>query len=235
MWRSLLEIVVNKLYRRLGGIGLALIMIPAFIGLLACMPVPIGDPERSKIDDDLTGVWIGAVDDEVNLFFYEPYDKRTWLVRQYEVGGSYDKPAIELSYEEAIAAVDTEDFDGDEFVVYKAWRTKLGKHWFVVWEIMGEVPGYKLTTGEGKFWYVWRIEKLGAGRIRMYMVDSDYDGFEDIEGFDSDDEDRNLRKLRRAAEKVIKRNIDDPDLYQYYEDDDSFVMFRLTSEDFDSL
>jgi hypothetical protein len=69
----------------------------------------------------------------------------------------------------------------------------------------------------------------------MYMVNSDYEGFQDIEGFDYDDEDRNLKKVRRAAEKVIKRNIDDPDLYEYYEDDDSFVMFRLTNEDFDGL
>ncbi len=226
---------MDKIYRRLGGIVLALIMIPAFIGLLACMPVPIGDPERSKIDDDLTGVWISVMDDEATLLIYEQYDKRTWLVRQYEIGGRYDKPATELSYAEVMAVVDTEDLDKESFEVYKAWRTKLGKHWFVVWEVMGEIPGYGSESGDEKFWYVWRIEKLDADRIRMYMVDPDYDGFEDIEGFDPDEEDRNVRKVRRAAEKVIKRNIDDPDLYEYYDDDDSFVMFRMTVEDFNKL
>ncbi len=226
---------MNKIYRRLGGIVLALIMIPAFIGLLACMPVPIGNPERSKIDDNLTGVWIGVVDDEANLFFYEPYDKRTWLVRQYEIGGRYDKPATELSYAEVMTAADTEDLDEESYWVYKAWRTKLGKHWFVVWEVMGEIPGYESESGDGKFWYAWRIEKLDDDRVRMYMVDPDYEGFEAIEGFDPDDEDRNIDRVRRAAEKVIKRNIDDPELYEYYEDDESFVMFRMTVEDYDDL
>ena len=47
--------------------------------------------------------------------------------------------------------------------------------------------------------------------------------------------DRNIRKVRRAAEKVIKRNIDDPELYENYEDVESFVMFRITVEDYDDL
>jgi hypothetical protein len=232
---------VGKIYRRLGGIALALLMIPAFIGLLACMPVPIGDPERSRIDPDMSGAWIGVVDDEPSLFFYEPYDKRTWLLRHYEMPGDYEKPAIALSYEEVVAGMDSEDSDYETFALYKVWRTKLRKQWFETWEpwcgadACIELPDDLHGESEEMFWYVWRIEKLDADRIRMYMVNSDYEGFQDIEGFDLDDEDRNLKKIRRAAEKVIKRNIDDPDLYEYYEDDDSFVMFRLTSEDFDGL
>ena len=232
---------MDRIYRRLGGVGLALIMIPAFIGLLACMPVPIGDPERSKIDPDMSGAWLGVVDDEPNLFLYEPYDKRTWLLRHYELPGSYEKSAIALSHEEAIAGVDSEDSDYETFALYKVWRTKLGKQWFETWEPWCDLdaciglPDDLHGESEEMFWYVWRIEKLDADRIRMYMVNSDYEGFEDIEGFDLEDEDRNRKKPRRAAEKVMKRNIDDPDLYEYYEDDDSFVMFRMTVEDYDDL
>ena len=232
---------MDKIYRRLGGIVLALIMIPAFIGLLACMPVPIGDPERSKIDDDLSGVWIGVVDYEPTLLIYEQYDKRTWLMRHYEMPGVYEKPAIALSYEEVIAGVDSEDSEYEDFALYKVWRTKLGKQWFETWEpwcgedSCGGLPDNLHGEQEEIFWYVWRIEKLDADRIRMYMVNPDYDGFEDIEGFDPDDEDRNIKRVRRAAEKVIKRNIDDQELYEYYENDESFVMFRMTVEDYDDL
>jgi hypothetical protein len=232
---------VDKIYRRLGGVALALIMIPAFIGLLACMPVPIGDPERSKIDDELTGAWLGVVDEGPTLLIYEQYDKRTWLMRNFDMYGDYEKPAIALSYEEVIAGVDSEDSEYETFALYKVWRTKLGKQWFETWEPWCDdddcsgLPDGLHGEKELMFWYVWRIEKLDADRIRMYMVNPDYEGLEDIEGFDPDDEDRNLKKLRRAAEKVIKRNIDDPDLYDYYEDDESFVMFRMTVEDYDDL
>ena len=43
--------------RSASGMVLMLAIIPIFAGLLACMPVPIGDPERSRIDPEITGVW----------------------------------------------------------------------------------------------------------------------------------------------------------------------------------
>jgi poly-gamma-glutamate capsule biosynthesis protein CapA/YwtB (metallophosphatase superfamily) len=73
---------MQALFRRLGGVALALVMIPVFIGLLACMPVPIGDPERSRIDEDLNGVWLAVSSEgEAALYVFQAYDKRTWLGR----------------------------------------------------------------------------------------------------------------------------------------------------------
>ena len=46
--------------RRLAGLVLMLGMIPVFVGLMACIPVPLGDPESSRIDPDLNGTWIVA-------------------------------------------------------------------------------------------------------------------------------------------------------------------------------
>jgi hypothetical protein len=46
------------------------------------LPAPIGDPEKSRIDPAMNGIWIdesGDFDGVVMIF--EPYDKRTWLVR----------------------------------------------------------------------------------------------------------------------------------------------------------
>ena len=64
-------------HRVLTGLAIAL------VGLLGCLPVPIGDPEKSRIDPELNGMWLmdrGDGDPAVTLF--EPYDKRTWLISQ---------------------------------------------------------------------------------------------------------------------------------------------------------
>lgn len=232
---------MDNIYRRLGGLALALIMIPVFIGLLACMPVPVGDPERSKIDPTRAGAWLGAVDDELELFIYEPYDKRTWLVRYFEIDGDYDIPAIDLTYADAIAGLSPEG-DGAEFAqIYKVWRSKIGKSWLETWEpwcgddSCDVLPDDALRGSGEAYWHVWRIEQLDADRVRMYGINGESDVFDDIEDFELADDRSNMKKLRREAEKTIRRNLDNPEMYLYYEDDDSFVMFRMTEKEYDEL
>ena len=75
--------------RSITGALMMLAIIPIFAGLLACMPVPIGDPERSRIDPDISGVWLLESEEEFDaLYLYQPYDKRTWLV----VGAGIERP-----------------------------------------------------------------------------------------------------------------------------------------------
>ena len=50
--------------RSISGALLMLVIIPILAGLLACMPVPIGNPERSRIDPAITGVWAFMEEDE---------------------------------------------------------------------------------------------------------------------------------------------------------------------------
>ncbi|MFQ6006556.1 MAG: hypothetical protein ACE5OQ_13765 [Woeseia sp.] len=64
--------------RSLTGLSLAVIIVPALLGILACMPVPVGNPERSKIDPGLTGVWLGLAEGGAVVIVMDPYDKRTW-------------------------------------------------------------------------------------------------------------------------------------------------------------
>ena len=65
---------MTKNTRSLCGAILMLMIIPIFAGLLACMPVPIGNPERSRIDPDLNGPWAMEDGGDVNLYLYQPYD-----------------------------------------------------------------------------------------------------------------------------------------------------------------
>jgi len=70
----------------------------AFIG---CISIPLGDPEKAKVDDKLTGAWITAPEEngEQTLFTVVPYDARTCLLTQFgfkkngdaiEGGGRFD-------------------------------------------------------------------------------------------------------------------------------------------------
>ncbi len=89
--------------------------------------------------------------------------------------------------------------------------------------------------------HVRRIIARFADRAELHLLarrvvaHPEDEGFESIEGFDPDTKSRNPDKVRRAVEKVIKRNIDDPDLYTDYDDEDATVFFRVTPEDFADL
>ena len=80
--------------RSIYGLVLMLGIVPVITGILACMPVPIGDPERSKVDPDITGVWAVLTieeesDSEAGAYVFEPFDKRTWLVAGVALEAGY--------------------------------------------------------------------------------------------------------------------------------------------------
>ena len=70
--------------RRSGtGVLLTLVMLPALLGVMGCLTVPIGNPERSTIDPKLSGIWIGK--NSSFLLVLDPYDRRTWLASLIEL------------------------------------------------------------------------------------------------------------------------------------------------------
>src|SRR4051794_17165564 len=57
------------------------VVLAALLGLSACLPVPLGDPEKAKIDPRLVGVWQWRDDDAtVHLAVFRPFDDRTYAV-----------------------------------------------------------------------------------------------------------------------------------------------------------
>ena len=210
--------------RSLSGAALALLLIPILAGLLACMPVPIGDPERSRIDPELTGVWAvlstGQYDGDPGFYVFEPYDKRTWLVfgagleegddavlSKYDLA-SYDG-FVELAVNEPVR-LDHIHIEG--IAVYKAWLKKLGGEVFMTWE-----PKIALDDGiaEPDVWLVYRIIKDGPDTIRMQMVNGESGLFEDV------------KKTRRAYERVISKNADNPELYGHSENENTQAFVTL--------
>ena len=190
--------------RSASGALLMLMIVPVIVGILACMPVPIGDPERSRTDPDITGVWVWLNGDERAFYAFEPYDKRTWLLTgvPIEQGDKADFGDYELeSYAGLTRLIENETVGDDgatatEIVMYKAWRTKLGGEWFMTWEPKG-------LFDEGSFkpevWFAFRIARPDEDTLDLYWIKDTL--FKDVE------------ETRRAYERVIKKNVKNEDLY----------------------
>ena len=217
---------MNSIYRRLGGLAIALLMVPVLIGLLACLPVPIGDPERSRIDSDLNGIWIAPGDDVITVYLFEPYDKRTWYVEGF---ASYDRmldetdetdETVEMTYEGLIAEIGDQEpsmFEEEGPAVFKAWLARLGKHKFMTWEplrfvLMSDDP-------DEMFWYGFRVIKHSSSHFELHMINGDSGLFEDVE------------KKRRAYEKVIRKNTENTELYE----PGAMHLFKMSDEDVQRL
>ena len=74
--------------RTIAGLALFAGLAPFLLALMACLKVPVGNPERSRIDPALSGVWradhgqSGTLLGE--LWIIEPWDARTWIVTTLE-------------------------------------------------------------------------------------------------------------------------------------------------------
>lgn len=187
--------------RSVSGAVLMLAIVPVIVGLLACMPVPVGDPERSRVDPDLNGIWAlvseGADD---GYYLFRPWDKRTWLV----LGVEDDENSV------------------DPAVVYKGWLAKLGGETFMTWEMAAGMR--EDGSFQPEYWLVFRIEK-GDAALTLHPLNYEYIGFEDLpepEGYEGN----YVRDMRRKFERIIRKNVDDEDLYN-----DALTLRKLTGEE----
>ncbi|MCJ7590020.1 MAG: hypothetical protein MUO51_01550 [Woeseiaceae bacterium] len=195
--------------RTLSGVALMLLIIPIFAGLLACMPVPIGDPERSRIDPDMTGIWAILENNsgsDAGFYIFEPYDKRTWLITGIglQQGDLADLNKYDLStyggYEKLATSekVSADNFYSDGVALYKGWLTKLAGEQFFTWEPKGKVDA---LTDDPEFWMVFHVSKENEKTMVLRMVDGESEPFKDLD------------KTRRAYERVLKKHAKDPEIY----------------------
>ena len=148
---------MNPRYRSFSGALIAIFAVPVFLGLTACLPsfpVPVGNPEKSRIDPYISGIWMW--EDEESFYVFEPYDKRTWILSAFEISKDLenceeqfaageqeeldsDEPEVELNAYDALV-LDLQRYGPDcyesdyEIAGVKVWRTKLGGEWFMTWE-----------------------------------------------------------------------------------------------------
>jgi hypothetical protein len=200
------------------------IVLSGVLALAACqrgnLAVPIGDPDKSRIDPQLTGVWqvIGAIEDEadeaqpeapdsaddegsVSFVIVAPYDKRTWIVRQVWLNAKKPPPADIMELDGWIGSPMHEVSVCNAM---KVWIARLGGVDFAVAE-----PQFSLSE-EHEFkqdeWMVFRLERHGRDRVTLAPLD---------EGFKTDETGPELGKItsQREAERIIRKNAKNPVLY----------------------
>lgn len=87
--------------------------------LIGCLEIPLGDPEKSKLDDRFTGLWLqrGEAPDKGTLVAAVPYDPRTYLVTYMRFTRGADKQVV-----------------ANEESTYKMWLTNVGGTTFLTLE-----------------------------------------------------------------------------------------------------
>lgn len=205
--------------RSASGALLMLIIAPVIIGLLACLPVPIGDPERSRIDPEITGVWASVEGNDAAFYVFEPFDKRTWLLTgvPLEEGDGADFSKYDpIDHDKLARLMDNETVGDDgakatEMIMYKAWMTKLGGVWFMTWEPKGLFGNEQFAPDT---WFVFRVDKPDANTLELRFCCDDK--------FFPDD----LKETRRSYERVIRKNAKNPELYA----EDPMILMRVADE-----
>ena len=231
--------------RSLTGLLLAVVLVPVIVGLIACLPVPLGDPEKSRIDAELGGAWLRQSHDTI-LVLLEPWDKRSWLLTSYEFnftkcaaeGVEFDEEDLP-GYADIVTefhALGTNCVTGEFSEIYRAWHVDLGGKQFMTWEPKGvfdETHGF-----EPEFWIGLRLEKASVDELTFRVIDIESPLFENkgvVELLDKlDDQElprdpRLLRSAQRAVEKIIRRNVDDDVLYE----ENPVLFYRVKPEDYD--
>ena len=185
-----------------------LIMAPFLICVLACLDAPIGDPETSKLNPKLTGVWLGKIEDDLTLLVLQPFDKRTYLVGWFmsesdEDADKGENPEKEALQKEAANEEEAKPKDGEkkldqinfkEGMLFKGWLTTIGGQQFMCWEpkfVFDEKHGMK-----PKAWFVWKVI-LRKNKLSLCLVEDEEDAGE----------------TTKEIEKFIKANyLDDNEL-----------------------
>ncbi|HSG48327.1 MAG TPA: hypothetical protein VLA43_10975 [Longimicrobiales bacterium] len=208
--------------RTLLGVLILAALVPLMAGVLACLPVPIGDPEEGWIDPDLRGVWFSGEGDPT-LLLLEPWDEHTWLVASAGVRhrGTDSCEGVERpsGYEEMMALLARDDgclvLEG--LYLYKGWQSRQGGHDFLTLEprqfVLSEAEAAELA--EDPTWFAYRMERPDEGSLSLRVVDEDFDGFSDVP------------KTREAYEGVVAEHVDSDDLYE----SEAWVFVRVPEED----
>jgi hypothetical protein len=247
--------------RSSAGLFVSVLIVPFLLGVTACgrlgLPVPVGNPEKSRIDPSLSGVWMGALGEEATLeaalLVLEPYDKRTWYgswiglekaaeeddeVSDEAQGGNEaatdgetqaeitDEPDIEELLEAgdwpAIYSFMQRLLRGGEVVIdsvmpFKGWLTKIKGERFITWEPKMVLWSEEAMTPDR--WLVFRLRVIDKDHIILDFINSDLDDFDEVQ-------------TRKEAEKIIRKNIDNAELYI---EDSSVHYLRVAQEDYELL
>jgi hypothetical protein len=173
-------------HRTLLAIALSLPLAVILLATFACLPAPVGDPEKSRVDESLTGIYQGVAKDadskDVALAILRPWDAKTYFLN-YMVYGKEEKK------------------DQHAMRLFKAWLTTIEGKTFLTCQPVDDTEFAlgKDASEKQSYWVVLRVDKVAAGLdVRMVTPDSAF-----VKGL----------KTQAEIEAAIKAHVSDNELY----------------------
>jgi hypothetical protein len=235
--------------RGLQGCVTALLFMILMFAVTACLETPIGDPERGWVDPRVTGAWlVGGEDVDAyggELWLFEPYDSRTWLVTVV----TFEDSLAEQSADSQPAMAQSEDAGTDGVAnretvpsppapaqpadvlrridaLAEDRSRPAGQLVFKAWltsiadrRFLVLEPKVLIDTTDGfgpSMWFVYRIA-LKGGRMELAEINTEIEGLGKV-------------RTRGEAEQIIARHAADPDFYV-----DTGILHRVPREAYDQL
>jgi hypothetical protein len=120
---------------------LMLPLVPLILTLLACLNVPLGSPETSKVDERLSGAWTVRHDGDEQMYILRPFDGRAYIVQSFNY------------------KADRSEFSG--MSTSKGWLTTIGSAAFITLEPINHKNELGVSDDKSKFWLVGRVNLSG--------------------------------------------------------------------------
>jgi len=216
-------------HRSRAGLLLTLVLVPVLLGVMACLPVPVGNPDKSRIDPAMSGVWIGQIDGDATIIVLDPYDKRTWLMTligldtgqdeqpEKEAQTEANEPETETSLLQLLDPDRGNQIKIENIGIYKTWLTKIKGVSFMTWE--SKDLAETLPEMVPEFWWVFRVRRSGDDILYLDQFDLSVDGLDKV-------------KTRKEAEKIIRRHLDDP---EFFDEDPFMKLHRVPESDYKTV
>ena len=155
--RTLVETLMKTLVKTLAS-GLFATALVLVIG--GCLPFPLGDAAKSKVDLKLTGFWMNEGDDEREVVAMYPFDEHTYVVEDVKLKKQDDKWQPQGPAQ-----------------LYKGWLTNIKDVRFLTLEMLQQrLPG---DTSEQKAYPVMRVT-LDGDKIVARMVNGDAEQIKNV-------------------------------------------------------
>ena len=200
--------------RTIAGLVMFAGLAPFLLALMACLKVPVGDPEKSRIDPVLSGVWRvehnGRSSD--SLWIIAPSDARTWIVTM--IDAKEDESSDEAAATTPRDVLTLLESNGLKNIdAYKAWLATLGGVRFLVLE--PKRPLHDLTGEKPEFWFALKVQRPTAERVGLLLAIG--------ENIDE-------AKTTAKAEAILRKHARDPALYD--DGSESYVLLRVPETEY---
>jgi hypothetical protein len=130
------------------------------LGLAGCLPFPLGDPEKSQVDEKLAGYWMTQDGESRELYGLFPFDQHTYVLEDLKIKKDADKWQA----------------DGPA-QVYKCWLTDIkGQRFLTLDPLQQHLPA---TTDEKR---IYPVVKLMAEKdqILARSINTDFEPFKTV-------------------------------------------------------